>query len=99
MILHAFMANMQGMIPPQEIIRRVTAQQGQGTGSRWVHFKSAVLSVPLISVVDRFSEFKDVMISMVDTYAHDVFLNELLKRLHVADLFALHKKKYLRSVS
>jgi hypothetical protein len=38
------------------------------------------------------------MISMVETYAHDVFLNELLKRLHVADLFALHKRKYMRSV-
>ena len=38
------------------------------------------------------------MVSMVDTYAHDLFLNELLRNLFVSDLFALHKKKYLLSV-
>lgn len=47
----------------------------------------------------RFAEFKDVMISMVETYANDLFLSEILLKMHVSDLQKLNAQKYMRTVS
>jgi hypothetical protein len=42
----------------------------------------------------RFSEFKDIIMSMVETYENEIFVYELAAKIHVHDLFLNHKKKF-----
>ena len=89
-LLQALLAQMKMLVPPQEIVRRVTlagrqAQQGQGHGSG-------------NSTGSQFAEFKDVLQSMIAAYSHDGLVMQAARRMHVQDLHELHGKQIWQKV-
>jgi hypothetical protein len=70
--LKAFMSQMGGTVPSQDIVRRITQEEMMGS---------------------RFSEFKDVMISMVDSYTYEIALYKTCLRITTSDLLLIRAKR------